>query len=77
MLRPAVVPARPPRVEDRPAEYGVVVEKDTMIAVRDGTRLAADVYRPAVPVEILDNPAEISGEPLLKGFVLNLADIFD
>src|SRR4051812_34733278 len=47
LLRPAVVLAQPPRVEDRPAEYGVVVEKDTMIAVRDGTRLAADVYRPA------------------------------
>src|SRR4051812_42876669 len=47
LLRPAVVLAQPPRVEDRPAEYGVVVEKETMIAVRDGTRLAADVYRPA------------------------------
>lgn len=35
------------------------------------------VYRPAAPVETLDNPAEISGEPLLKGFVLKLADIFD
>ena len=35
------------------------------------------VYRPQAPVEILDNPAEISGEPLLKGFVLKLAGIFD
>ena len=35
------------------------------------------VYRPNAPVEILNNPAEISGEPLLKGFVLRLAGILD
>ena len=27
--------------------YGIVVAKDVMLAVRDGTRLATDVYRPA------------------------------
>ena len=31
----------------RPAEYGVTVEKNVMIPVRDGIRLAADIYRPA------------------------------
>jgi Uma2 family endonuclease len=35
------------------------------------------IYRPALPVEILDNPAQISGEPLLKGFVLKLEGILD
>ncbi len=35
------------------------------------------LYRPQVVVEIVDNPPTISGEPLLKGFVLSLADIFD
>ncbi|MGH8476902.1 MAG: Uma2 family endonuclease [Methylococcales bacterium] len=34
------------------------------------------VYRPDTPVEILENPKEVSGEPLLKGFVLKLKDIF-
>lgn len=35
------------------------------------------IYRPDSPVEILDNPTEVSGEPLLKGFVLKLAGILD
>ena len=35
------------------------------------------VYRPGAPVEILDNPSEVSGEPLLPGFVLKLAGILD
>lgn len=35
------------------------------------------VYRPDAPVEVLDNPHEISGEPVLKGFVLKLEGITD
>lgn len=35
------------------------------------------IYRPDSSVEILDNPTEVSGEPLLKGFVLKLAGILD
>jgi Uma2 family endonuclease len=35
------------------------------------------VYRPDAPVEILDQPKEISGEPLLKGFTLKLEGIID
>ncbi|MDX2043481.1 MAG: Uma2 family endonuclease [Acidobacteriota bacterium] len=35
------------------------------------------VYRPGAPVEILDHPSEVSGEPLLKGFVLKLEGIID
>jgi Uma2 family endonuclease len=35
------------------------------------------IYRPGEPVETLDNPAEVSGEPLLKGFTLKLAGILD
>src|SRR6266566_8635456 len=33
------------------------------------------IYRPGAPVEVLDNPPEISGAPLLKGFVLKLDGI--
>ncbi len=36
-----------PQVSRRPAEYGVVVEREVMVSVRDGTRLALDLYRPA------------------------------
>ncbi len=35
------------------------------------------IYRPNASVEILDNPKEISGEPLLKGFTLKLEGIID
>lgn len=35
------------------------------------------IYRPELPVEILDKPANISGDPLLKGFVLKLEGILD
>ncbi len=35
------------------------------------------IYRRDNPVEILDNPAEISGEPLLTGFTLKLKSILD
>lgn len=35
------------------------------------------VYRPGVPVEVLDDPKEISGEPVLKGFTLKLEGIID
>ncbi|MGH9835676.1 MAG: hypothetical protein ACREBD_12075 [Blastocatellia bacterium] len=34
------------------------------------------VYRPDAEVEELDNPASISGAPLLKGFVLDLKNYF-
>ena len=37
----------PPKVSKRAAEFGVVVEKNVWIAMRDGIRLAADIYRPA------------------------------
>lgn len=34
------------------------------------------VYRPDVPVEELNNPLSVSGNPVLKGFVLSLANIW-
>jgi len=35
------------------------------------------VYRPEKESETLENPTEISGEPLLQGFVLNLKEIWE
>jgi len=43
----------------------------------DPIKKKVHIYRPDVPVEILDNPAEVSGEPLLNGFTLKLAGILD
>lgn len=43
----------------------------------DPKKKKVHVYRPGAPVEILDNPVEVSGEPLLKGFKLKLTGIID
>ncbi len=34
------------------------------------------VYRPGAAVEVLENPASVSGEPLLRGFVLDVLQIW-
>ncbi|MGH9839719.1 MAG: Uma2 family endonuclease, partial [Blastocatellia bacterium] len=35
------------------------------------------IYRPNLAVEVLETPAQLSGDPLLKGFVLKLEGILD
>ncbi|MCA1604895.1 MAG: Uma2 family endonuclease [Acidobacteria bacterium] len=35
------------------------------------------IYRPDHPVEVLDNPPQISADPLLKGFILKLDGILN
>jgi Uma2 family endonuclease len=35
------------------------------------------IYRPSAPAEELDHPQTISGEPLLRGLLLNLQEIWD
>jgi Uma2 family endonuclease len=35
------------------------------------------IYRPKEETKVLENPKEVAGEPLLKGFVLNLQEIWD
>jgi uncharacterized protein len=39
--------AQAPAATKRPADFEVAVEKDVKIPMRDGVRLAADIYRPA------------------------------
>ena len=34
------------------------------------------IYRPAAAVEIVNDPATLSGEPLLRGFVLDVPQIW-
>jgi Uma2 family endonuclease len=34
------------------------------------------VYRPGQPIESMDNPRTVSGDPVLRGFVLDLKDIW-
>jgi Uma2 family endonuclease len=35
------------------------------------------VYRPGVPMERLHDPATLSGDPVLPGFVLDVQQVFD
>ncbi len=42
----------------------------------DRKRQRVYVYRPGVSVECLDNPASVSGDPVLPGFVLDLNKIW-
>jgi len=34
------------------------------------------IYRPGLPEECLENPATVSGDPVLPGFVLNMSNIW-
>ena len=43
----------------------------------DPTKRKVHVYHPNKAIEILDSPAEISGEPLLPKFVLKLNDFWE
>jgi putative CocE/NonD family hydrolase len=39
--------------------FEVMVERDVMVTVRDGTRLAVDIHRPAVRGVVVDDPAPV------------------
>jgi len=43
----------------------------------DPSERKVHVYRAGVTPEVLEDPHEVSGEPLLKGFVLDLQSIWD
>jgi uncharacterized protein len=61
--------AQPPKVTQRPAEYDVAVEQNVMIPMRDGVRLAADLYRPARDGKPVDGkfPTVLQRTPYNKG----------
>src|SRR5437867_2601699 len=42
----------------------------------DPYKPAVYIYRPGEPVKRLDNPTSISGDPVLPGFVFNVAEIW-
>ena len=43
----------------------------------DATKKRVHLYRPNKETEVLENPTQVSGEPLLKGFALNLKEIWE
>jgi Uma2 family endonuclease len=68
-----------------PSDTIARLRKKMALYLANGVRLAwlidpasrrVEVYRPGREVEILDDPATVSGEDVLPGFVLDLAEIF-
>ncbi|MCC5635641.1 Uma2 family endonuclease [Nostoc sp. CHAB 5844] len=43
----------------------------------DPQQRRVEIYRPEIAVEVLENPAELSGELVLPGFVLNLRRVWN
>jgi Uma2 family endonuclease len=43
----------------------------------DPDQCSIHVYRPGQPVEILDKPATLSGEPEMPGFTMDFADVWN
>jgi len=63
------------KLKDKMQEY---IENGVSLGwLIDATTRKIYVYRAEKEVEILENPSEVSGEPLLQGFTLNLKEIWD
>src|SRR5689334_17599128 len=43
-------------MHDAQPSYGLVIAKDVLVPMRDGVRLAADIYRPAIDGEPVPGP---------------------
>jgi putative CocE/NonD family hydrolase len=58
-----------PRVTQREPEYGVAIESNVMIPTRDGTKLAADIYRPTKDGKPMEGrlPTLLTRTPYNKG----------
>ena len=62
-------------LQDKLAEY---IENGAELGwLIDRIQGKVHIYRPGQAVEILDQPQQLSGEPVLPGFVLKLAGILD
>src|SRR3954469_13294124 len=61
--------------------FGTVIAKDVMIAMRDGVRLSADIYRPARDGELLPGPfptilLRTSYDKTAQRYVSTIAEFF-
>jgi Uma2 family endonuclease len=68
-----------------PTDSLSVLQEKMLEYLANGTQLGwlidpeqrrVSVYRPGMPVEILENPDTVSGAPLLPGFVLDLGEVW-
>ncbi len=63
-----------PKLQDKMAEYR---ENGAQLGwLIDPLERRVHIYRPDVPIEIVNNPATISGDPELHGFALDLREIW-
>ena len=63
-----------PDVQDKMAEY---IENGSRLGwLIDPQQRRVYIYRPGQPVETLDKPDTVSGDPVLAGFVLDLSAIW-
>jgi Uma2 family endonuclease len=61
-------------LEEKMREY---IENGVLLGfLLDSERKQAYIYRPNAEVERVENPATLSGEPILKGFTLDLKQIW-
>jgi Uma2 family endonuclease len=61
-------------LQDKMAEY--LANGARLGWLLDPRRRRVYVYRPGAPVEQLDNPATLVGDPVLPGFVLDLGEVW-
>ena len=61
-------------LQDKMAEY--IANGAQLGWLIDPYEACVYIYRPGNPVECLENPTEISGDPVLPGFVFNVAEIW-
>lgn len=63
------------KLKDKMEEY--ITNGASLVWLIDAAKRKVYVYRPNSEVEILENPTEISGKPLLKDFTLKLKEIWE
>lgn len=64
-----------PLVQDKMAEY--MANGAQLGWLLDPFKRKVHIYRANAAVEVLDNPQTVSGEPLLAGFVLDVAPLWE
>jgi Uma2 family endonuclease len=62
-------------LQDKMREY---IDNDAKLGwLIDPQQRRVEIYRPGKDVEVLENPAQLSGEAVLPGFVFNLRRVWD
>ena len=63
-----------PMIREKMREY---IETGAQLTyLIDPEQKRVSIYRPHLPVEVLENPDTLSGDPVLPGFVLHLGEIW-